>query len=67
MPQSAARSSVSRAKAERPLIRLNEHNTIETRFCVNSMVTKTDPKRLGGGEVKAYLYLKNGAACYCVG
>jgi hypothetical protein len=46
----AARSNVSRAEAERPLIRLIEHNTIETRFCVNRMITKTDPKPNGAGE-----------------
>jgi hypothetical protein len=34
--------------AGRPLTRLGWQKTIETRFCVNRMVTKTDPKRLGG-------------------
>jgi hypothetical protein len=33
----------------RPLTRLNWHNTIDARFCVNIEFTKTVPKRLGGG------------------
>jgi hypothetical protein len=33
-----------------PLDTFELAHTIETRFCVNRMVTKTDPKRLGGGR-----------------
>jgi hypothetical protein len=45
----AALSMMSRAEAKRPLTSLKEQTTIETRFCVTKKVTKTDPRRLGGG------------------